>query len=51
MYTGKPPYLGMWHSQVLHCVSTGRGLTLPQDTPAMFANLVASCLSTSPEDR
>lgn len=51
MYTGRPPYPGMSHSQVLHCVSTGKVLTLPGDAPAAFAKLLASCLARSPADR
>jgi serine/threonine protein kinase len=51
MFTGRSPYPGMSHSQVLHSVSTGKVLELPACAPPAFAKLVSACLARSPTDR
>lgn len=51
MYVGRAPFAGLSHSQVLHIVGTGKGLTLPTDAPVGFIELLGSCLARSPDDR
>eukprot|EP00882_Tetradesmus_deserticola_P000798 GHRQ01000869.1.p1 GENE.GHRQ01000869.1~~GHRQ01000869.1.p1 ORF type:complete len:829 (+),score=338.09 GHRQ01000869.1:201-2489(+) len=51
IFTGRSPYPGMSHSQVLHSVTSGKVLVLPNTAPPAFAKLVSSCLSRSPADR
>ncbi|WIA08911.1 hypothetical protein OEZ85_008329 [Tetradesmus obliquus] len=51
MFTGRSPYPGMSHSQVLHSVSTGKVLVLPGTAPPAFAQLVSACLARDPKGR
>lgn len=51
MYVGRAPFAGLSHSQVLHTVGTGKGLTLPTDAPPDFKELLGACLARDPNDR
>jgi hypothetical protein len=51
MFQGGHPFVGLTPSQVLHAVSTGKMLTVPESTPEKVWPLLAACLSPKPENR
>ncbi len=51
IYTGKRPYGGMTQGQVIHHVSSRRGLALNSGCPAPLRKFIVKCLSPVPEDR
>ncbi|KIZ07572.1 hypothetical protein MNEG_0387 [Monoraphidium neglectum] len=50
MFQGGHPFVGLTPSQVLHAVSTGKMLTVPESTPEKVWPLLAACLSPKPEN-
>jgi serine/threonine protein kinase len=51
MCSGRRPFAGMSHSQVLHAVGLGRTLEVPPGIPPGLSSLLAACLSKEPAQR
>lgn len=51
MVTGRRPFAGMSHSQVLHSIGIGRLLELPAGLPSGLRSLMADCMAPDPASR
>jgi hypothetical protein len=51
LFQGHRPYAGMTHGQVLHAVSCGKTLAVPDAAPLQLKPTLARCLDPRPENR
>lgn len=51
MLTGKRAYQGMHYAQIVHSITTGQPLDVPDNVPPVLRQLLQACLSKRPQDR
>lgn len=51
LYCGHRPYAGMSHGQIIHQITSGKALELPNKSPPGLKELVAQCMASDHQQR